>query len=144
MRFYKITTNYNQDKINEVIMSMTSSEVDYVIKIYGQLSMVEYTDENGFECMFAILDNYLIEKLNDIYKKYSLNFNVIDITKDIIFDAPIRTKYKTYSGKSANKAIQELIKEFKNNWVSKDDILDKILEKGINSLTKLDLKILKS
>jgi hypothetical protein len=144
MRFYKITTNYNQDKINEVIMSMTSSEVDYVIKIYGQLSMVEYTDENGFECMFAILDNYLIEKLNDIYKKYSLNFNVIDITKDIIFDEPIRTKYKTYSGKSANKAIQELIKEFKNNWVSKDDILDKILEKGINSLTKLDLKILKS
>lgn len=144
MRFYKITTNYNQDKINEVIMNMTSSEVDYVIKIYGQLSMVEYTDENGFECMFAILDNYLIEKLNDIYKKYSLNFNVIDITKDIIFDEPIRTKYKTYSGKSANKAIQELIKEFKNNWVSKDDILDKILEKGINSLTKLDLKILKS
>ena len=68
MRFYKITTNYNQDKINEVIMSMTSSEVDYVIKIYGQLSMVEYTDENGFECMFAILDNYLISAVENKFR----------------------------------------------------------------------------
>jgi hypothetical protein len=63
---------------------------------------------------------------------------------DVIFDNPINTKYKNFRGKSCHRTINNLIKEFKVNWVSKDDILDKILEKGMNSLTKLDLEILKS
>jgi hypothetical protein len=144
MRFCKITTTNIQDEIDEIIMSMNPSETEDVIKIYGQISLVEYTDENDYECMFAILDSFLITKLNSLYKKYGIKFIVTDLTQDVINDSPINTKYKNYKGKSCHREIQNLIKEFKMNWVSKDDILDKILEKGIDSLSKIDLKILKS
>jgi hypothetical protein len=144
MRFCKVTSTHNQDEINEIIMSMTSAEVDYIISLYGKISMVEYTDENGLECMFAILDDTLIEKISELYHKYSINFEVIDLTNDVILDNSFKTKYKNEKGKSVIKDVLNLIKEYKSNWMTKDDILDKILEKGIDSLTKLDFKILKS
>ena len=144
MRFCKVTTTNVQYEIDRIIMSMTPSETDYIVNLYGQISLVEYTDENGFECMFAILDEYLINKLDIIYKKYGIKFNIIDITNSVIFDDPIKTKYKNHKGISCNKDILNLMKKFKNNWVTKDDILDKILEKGIDSLTDFDLDILNS
>ena len=35
-----------------------------------------------------------------------------------------------------------LIKKYKSEWTTKDDVLDKIIEKGIDSLTDFDLDIL--
>jgi hypothetical protein len=144
MKFYKVTTPHTQNDINDVIMSMSSTETEYIVSLYSQISMVEYTDENGYECMFAILDDFLIDKVDNLYKKYSIKFSIVDLSKDVIFDNSFNIKYKNHYGKSTQKEIQKLIKEFKLNWVTKDDILDKILEKGINSLSKIDLQILKS
>jgi hypothetical protein len=144
MRFYKVTSTHNQNEINDIIKSMSTVETDYIIKIYGQISMVEYTDEDGFECMFSILDDSLIEKMSELYQKYSLKFTIIDLTNDVIFDNPFNIKYKNEKGKSVVKDVLNLIKEYKKNWITKDDILDKIIDKGIDSLTKFDLSVLKS
>jgi len=144
MRFCKITTTHNQVEINDIIISMSTAETDYIIKLYGQIPMVEYTDENGFECMFAILDDSLIEKISELYKKYSLKFTVIDLTNDVIFDNPFKIKFKNERGKLVEKNVLKLIKEYKSNWITKDDILDKIIDKGMDSLTKFDLGVLKS
>ena len=46
MKFCKITSTHNQGEINDIIISMSTTETDYIIKIYGQIPMVEYTDEN--------------------------------------------------------------------------------------------------
>jgi hypothetical protein len=144
MKFYKLTSPHNQDEINEIIMSMSSAEVDYITSIYAIISMVEYTDENGNECMFAILDDFLISKISSVYNKYSLKFKIYDLTKEIIFDNKIKINYKNQYNKSVKNRISDLINEFKMNWITKDDILDKILEKGITSLNDFDYKILKS
>jgi hypothetical protein len=144
MKFCKVTTIHTQREIDNIIMSMKSPEIDYIMDLYKKMSIVEYTDDNGYECMFAIIDEFLIDKIDEVYKKYSIEFELKDLTMDVIFDNPINTKYKNFRGKSCHRTINNLIKEFKVNWVTKDDILDKILEKGMNSLTKLDLEILKS
>ncbi len=144
MKFCKVTSTHNQNEINKIIMSMTSAEVDYIISLYGKISMVEYTDDNGLECMFAILDDTLIEKISNLYDKYSIKFEVINLTNDIILDNPFKTKYKNEKGRLVEKDILKLIKEYKHNWITKDDILDKIIDKGIESLTKFDLSVLKS
>lgn len=144
MRFYRVTTPHSQDEIDNIIMSMSQAEVDYVISLYGKISMVEYTDEMGHECMYAILDDFLSSKIHELYQKYSIRFNLTDLTKDIIFDNKIKMNYRDQKKKSVKSQISNLIDEFKMNWVTKDDILDKIIEKGIDSLTKIDLEILKS
>ena len=140
MKFFKVTTTHTQPEIDEIIMSMSGPEVDHVIKIYSQVSMVEYTDENGLECMYAILNDQYVNILADLYSKYGIKFSIHDLSKDVILDNKIPNKFKNYKMKSVKKEITDLINEYKLNWVSKDDILDKILEKGISSLTKLTMK----
>lgn len=144
MRFYKVITLHNQDYINTIIKTMSTVEVDYITKIYNQISMVEYTDEKRFECMFAILDKSHLSILDNLYKRYNINFEFIDLTKEVICGENFKTNYSDFNDRNVEKEILSLIKDFKSNWVSKDDILDKILEKGINSLTDFDLEILSS
>jgi hypothetical protein len=122
MKFFKVTTLHTQPEIDEIIMSMSGPEVDHVIKIYSQVSMVEYTDENGLECMYAILNDQYVNILADLYSKYGIKFSIHDLSKDVILDNKIPNKFKNYKMKSVKKEITDLINEYKLNWVSKDDI----------------------
>lgn len=144
MRFYQITTRLTQDDINKIISKMTIPETEYINKLYSQISMVEYTDDNNFECMFVIVDEFLFKKLKGLYQKYEMKIESKDLTKDVILDTHFRIKFENCYGRSVQLDIINLIKYFKNNWITKDDILDKILEKGINSLTDFDLEVLNS
>jgi hypothetical protein len=144
MKFYNIVTSSKQFEINEIIMNMSNTEVDCIQSLYNSISIVEYTNELGNECMFSILDDYYLNKLSEFLKKYSLNFKVFDLTNDVIFDYNFKTNFKNEFGRTIEDDILNLIKKFKKNFISKDDILDKILERGIDSLTDFDLDILNS
>ena len=144
MKIYNIKTKNTQDEIDKIIMKMSVPELDFITNLYSKISMVEYTDEIGFECMFVILDDYYLSKIKDCYKSYNLIFEVFDITKIVVFDENIKIRYKNYFGQSRQLEIASLFKKYKNNWITKDDVLDKILEKGINSLTDFDLDVLNS
>jgi hypothetical protein len=144
MKIYNVKTKNKQDEIDDIIMKMSQTEVDYITNLYSKISMVEYTDEFGFECMFAILDDYYLSKIKDCYNSYSLIFEIFDITKDVVFDENIKIRYKNYLGRSQQLEITSLFKKYKKDWITKDDILDKILEKGIDSLTDFDLDVLNS
>ena len=144
MKIYNIKTKNTQDEINEIIRNMSTPEVDYITNLYSKISMVEYTDEKGFECMFVILDDFYLKKIKECYSLYNLTFEVIDITKIVIFDENIKIRFKNYFGQSQQLEISSLFKKYKNDWITKDDILDKIIEKGINSLTDFDLQVLDS
>lgn len=144
MRFYNIITTHKQSFIISKIKDMSDFEVENIQNIYKKFSMVEYTNESGHECMFAIIDDFLLEKISKIYTSYDLEFQIIDMTKHVKFDINFRTSYKNEYGLSVKRKILSLIKEYRQNWTDKDDILDKILEKGIDSLTDFDLDILKS
>ena len=144
MKFYNIITTHNQSEIDVIIMSFTPTETEYITKLYSEISIVEYTNDSGNECMFALLDDYLMSKIDKLYKKYDIRFQAIDMTKDIILDNQIKISYKNYNNKSVKNQVLGLIKEYKTNWITKDDILDKILEKGINSLNDFDLEVLNS
>lgn len=144
MKFYNIITNHRQSYISNKIKNMSDFEIEIIQSLYKQFSMVEYTNEKEHECMFAILNDSTLEKISNIYKTYDLDFKVVDMTKEVKFDINFRTSYKNEYGISVKRKILNLIKEYKSNWIDKDDILDKILEKGIDSLTDFDLDILNS
>ena len=144
MRFYKIITNQNRSQIDTITNSVSSVETDYIIQVYEKIHLVEYTDVNGFECMFVILDALGVKEMSSLYKKYSIKFDIIDLTEDIIRDNPIKIKFKNDKENLIKNKFLELIKKYKLNWITKDDILDKIIDKGIKSLTKFDLEVLKS
>jgi len=144
MKFYKVITQHTQCELDKLLKRMSSTEVEYIQSLYSRISIVEYTDENNFECMFAIIDNYFLKKLEILYNSYNLKFNLIDLTRQIINDDFIKTKYYNNYQRNVEEEIIDLIKKYKKECISKDDILDKILDKGIDSLTDFDLDILNS
>lgn len=144
MKFLNIITEHHQDFIDEVIRKMSLIEVDEINKFYTGISSVEYTNDLGYECMFAILNDRSIDELNRIFKKHGIKFTVKDFTKQVVFDISFETRFKNDKGRPVHREILKLIKEYKTKFTTKDDVLDKILEMGIESLTPIDYKILKS
>jgi hypothetical protein len=144
MRFLNVITQYNQKHIDNVIRKMSLLEVDEINQFYTNISSVEYTNELGNECMFAILSELSFENLQKIFKKHGIIFELVDLTKQVVFDIQFETRFRNDKGRPVHREILKLIKEFKLNYTSKDDVLDKILEMGIDSLNQIDYKILKS
>jgi hypothetical protein len=142
MKFYNIITNSKQFEIDEIIMNMSNTEVEVIDKLYKLISMVEYTNDLGNESMFMISDLFYLSELEYVFNKYSIQFEVVDLTKEVIFDYSFKIKFKNEFKRSVENDILNLIKEYKSDWTTKDDVIDKIIERGIDSLTDFDLDIL--
>lgn len=144
MKFYNLLTSVRQREINQIIASMSALETQFLLDFYRKVSLVEYTDESGFECMFILLNPQLIKDLGNLYTQHGIKFTLLDLTEDVVFDNPFKTKYRNSLGQPCHRKVLNLIRDYKKDWTGVDDVLDKILVKGIESLTPLDYKILRS
>ena len=142
MRFYNLITESTQDDLDRILMKMSMPEIEYIEKLYKNFKSVEYTDKTGMECMYIITDDNVKEKLEKLYNSHNIKFKMIDITHDIFFDNSIKTNYKNQYQKNVRIDIFNLAKKYKEDWTTSDIVLDKILEKGINSLTEFDYSVL--
>lgn len=142
MKFFNVITKSKQFEIDEIVMNMSSAEVGIIERLYKSTLMVEYTNDLGNESMFLITDSVYLSKLEELYNRYSIEFKVIDLTKKVLFDYSFKINYRNEYKVTVEKEIIELIKKYKTDWTTKDDVLDKILERGIDSLTDFDLDVL--
>jgi hypothetical protein len=142
MKFINILTEANQEYLNEIIDKMSISEIEYTESLYSKFSAIEYIDDKDNECMFAILDDNLLVDISSLYKKYGIKFKVVDLSTDIFFDNHFDVLFENNIGQDMSNIILKLILNFKEDFTTKDIVLDKILSKGISSLTKFDKKVL--
>jgi len=142
MKFINILTEANQEYLNEIIDKMSISEIEYTESLYSKFSAIEYIDDKDNECMFAILDDNLLVEISSLYKKYGIKFKVVDLSTDIFFDNHFDVLFENNIGQDMSNIILKLILNFKEDFTTKDIVLDKILSKGISSLTKFDKKVL--
>jgi hypothetical protein len=91
---------------------------------------------NGLETAYCFLDNYKCEKLVKIFKKYNVLIEHRDITNKVLFGGVKITESDCVD------TFDKLSKNFMIDNLTIDDILDKINEMGIESLTEIDKKIL--
>ena len=142
MRLIKVTTNHTNEDIDDILYTLSETEIQNIKNIYVRIQFVEYVD-NLFSCMFCILDNYDIIDLENLYRNLSIDFKIEDITKDVLLSEDIKTLYLNENGFDMSKEINKLVNKFYKENVTTDDILDKINIKGIKSITKVDKLILK-
>lgn len=142
IKFINILTEANQEYLNEIIDKMSISEIEYTESLYSKFSAIEYIDDKDNECMFAILDDNLLVEISSLYKKYGIKFKVVDLSTDIFFDNHFDVLFENNIGQDMSNIILKLILNFKEDFTTKDIVLDKILSKGISSLTKFDKKVL--
>lgn len=144
MKFINVKTKSTQCEIDEILFNMSMSDVKKVENLYSSFDFVEYTDDNDLECMFCVIDDYHLSKLSECYKEFSINFDFIDLTKEVFYDIPFRITYKNQFKKPIVSRVINLISEFKFNYTDIDIVLDKINERGIDSLTDFDKNVLES
>ncbi len=142
MRLINITTNHTNEDIDDILNSLSESEIHKIKVIYDKIRFVEYV-KDSFNCMFCIVNEYDIDDLSKLYNTLSVKFKMEDITKKVILCDDINTSYLSDGGFDVSKEINSLIKDFYKDNVTADDILDKINLKGIKSITKVDKLILK-
>ena len=142
MRLINITTNHTNEDIDDILYSLSDSEIHKIKVIYDKIRFVEYVKDN-FNCMFCIVNDYDIDDLSKLYDTLSVKVKMEDITKKVILGDNINTSYRSERGFNVSREINNLIEEFYKENVTVDDILDKINLKGIKSITNIDKLILK-
>jgi hypothetical protein len=91
--------------------------------------------------MFLLFEETKSKQVINFFDKLGVLDQYKDVTNDIhtskIFDN------KDFNSVYSSKEFKHIFDEFIYKNLSVDDILDKINERGINSLTKIDKEILK-
>jgi hypothetical protein len=91
--------------------------------------------------IFAFLKGDEVDPLTDIFKKYKMLLIMEDITGDVIAGRMPNSEYKD---EFDFVTYRKILKEFREMNTKVDDVLDLILESGIDSLDDIHKKILKN
>lgn len=143
LKFVKVVVN-NSPTLLETLLEKRSKSLDmYKLKIISNVESVEF-EVDGKQVVYCIATDididcfyYLIENLD------SRITEVEDLSKDVLFDNKIKTDFVSKTGDSIEEDIKDLIMSYKLQVTNCDVVLDKIIEKGIDSLTDFDKNYLK-
>ena len=144
MKLVKVTTKHTQDEIQNIASFADPTQLQILEKIYSKFEYVEFVDENKMVSMFCIVDDYTIKDLVKNYVNLSIDFSFEDLTKDAFLCNDINTNFLGDDDIDMTGVINELVTNFYKNNVEVDDILDKILVKGVTSVNDVDKLILEN
>ena len=143
----KVISSHTNKESNKGIKNLTQSEKEYMEKLLDDSCVdlyydgKEITPDGDLEyCLIRCFDTDL-QQIKDIDKKIHVNSpgftEIEDITRDVLYSL-IDTSFYGYK----EEEVIQFFNSFRDACLTKDCILDKILELGINSLTEEDKKIL--
>ena len=140
----KSTTIMKSNNIYFVRFTKSSDIEDDNHPIYQDLSNAldkedgKYLGFTNGEDLFIRLVYFKVQKVLDVFTKYGFEFEVTDVTSDVI-SGDIQKKFP-----EVEKLTPYMFDNFRIENTSVDDVLDKILERGINSIDTIDKMILGS
>lgn len=140
----KSTTIMKSNNIYFVRFTKSSDIEDDNHPIYQDLSNAldkedgKYLGFTNGEDLFIRLVYFKVQKVLDVFAKYGFDFEVTDVTSDVI-SGDIQKKFP-----EVEKLTPYMFDNFRIENTSVDDVLDKILEKGISSIDSIDKMILGS
>ena len=111
---------------------------EFIFDLSNQIDYVDITETDGTTGMFAVIDNWYFDKISDFYKSCGITFTSEDLSADAFMDDYINVSYVGEQNQDISNDVKLLINKFKSNYTNVDTVLDKILEKGLESLTEFD------
>jgi hypothetical protein len=142
MKLIKVKTKLTSSELLSVFKDVSIEELEVILNMskYFDYIDVDYSDRKaGF---FAIMADSYKQRVEDFFQKHSIGYKFDDLSKDAYFDNPIEV-FTNENNEEISNQLKELVSKFKQNHTTIDDVLDKIIEKGIDSLTDFDKSILK-
>lgn len=142
MKLIKFSTNLTDKEVNDKVDQLPMIEKEFIYKLSLEIDYLDVKDKFGKLGMFAIVDDWYVNKIDGFYKNLGIKYTTVDLTKDAFMSNPIDICYSNDEDKDISKDIDILINKFKEDFTDVDVVLDKILEKGIESLTEFDKSFL--
>ncbi len=137
MRFIKVTTNLTKPEIDSILASTSTDDKTTIANLYDSFSHVELIEVDKTVSMFAVIHQNIITDVFELYVKMGINFKYEDITERVLFSCLEANSYPEVS-----KKLSKLINEYISNYLTVDNVLDKISEMGRDSLNEVDMKVL--
>ena len=88
-KFIKITTTHSKNQLEALMFDMSNVEVETLVKTYKKFKYVEFANEVGNECMYAVIHENYIPELLEIYVSLSLNFVYEDMSEEALYSSVI-------------------------------------------------------
>lgn len=118
-------------KLKHRIGSLLRMYLSYV----GADNFAFIESETSNETLFIFSDTENHMDIHKLFSKYGLLVSYQVLTKDFLFQKNLNEIFVT--GK-----FRKVLLDFLHSNLTQDDVLDKILELGINSLNEIDYKVL--
>lgn len=129
-KIYQIKLLDKDNLSNEVIDSFL-----FEVALTIDSEDADYMGFSNDDDIFVRLNEYKIDKIVNVLSKY-FSFTIEDVS-DKVLSGELKKLYP-----EVDKLTPKLFKKFRKDNTTIDHILDKINEKGVQSLDKTDLKIL--
>jgi hypothetical protein len=141
-RLWRFTSKFTNNDIDFIINLLDPSYLQVILDVVENVDYVEYLDKDGYACSINSMDDdelqNSIDMMNTIYGKKA--YELDDVTELAIKG----TLDLSCSEEDKQPEIDKLLNRYLITYMTKDDVLDKISEFGIESLTEIDYKILES
>lgn len=140
--FFKVrnaSEEIKQELFNEIIkfVDVENFENDHVVEDFG------YDGNNETGVMFTFLPADQTEKLIEVLTKFDLLISSNDVTTAVLMgDFQTNPHWLSLFGEDTIANFNNILTDFLESNLTKDLVLDKMNEKGFDSLTKTDLKVL--
>jgi hypothetical protein len=137
MKFIKVITKHTREDVDNIVSQLSKIHKEILTNLYSNFNHVEYTSEEGFVGMYAVVDEKTIEKLFSEYVKCGIGFSFEDLTKSVLYG-----KVPAMPREEEDLNLLAIVNEFMEDNLDADVVLDKISESGMESLTERDKKVL--
>ena len=140
--FFKIT-NITEEAQQEAILLdllefMSEDELEANI-VYD----AGYSGDAEHELVFAFVTDVQAEKIRTVFENHNILVVVNDVTADVLMgDFETNGKWQELFDAESIMNFKTTLDEFLRNNLTVDIVLDKISEKGMDSLTEIDFQVL--
>jgi len=142
MKLIKINTKHTAEDVKN--LDLTNIQIDMMKRVFDNIEYVEFIDKKGFASIFCITSDYNLKRLADLYISLSVSFSITDLTKNVLLSDKVETSYEDEDGIDVSSSITKLVNGFYKDYITVNDVLDKINIKGILSLNKFDRLVLEN
>jgi hypothetical protein len=139
MKFINIITKHTKGSLEDILGKLSKAYIDIIKEIYLEFEHIEYTTTNDWVGMYAAIEENTLKKLQEVYNKCGVNFTTTDITKEVLFSDDPKLSDVLKQGD-----LMFMCRKFRRENITVDIILDKLSERGVESLSFTDKKLLES
>ena len=104
----------------------------------NNLAFADCTKEE--DIFYLFLDELNMNRIVDFFKTNYEDYTIKNLTTSVLKGEYIDEEFEKTFAEEKNRIK---LREYLINNISKDEVLDKIIEKGINNLSEIELEILK-